>query len=109
MTAPALTAYERQRYAIARSRERRDTELAPLLAEVDRLVDEVGWRQARPVVAAVMAPVRVTGPRGVWRHRVGRRAGARLVDGLGALPAQGCLPLHASQPCRTVERRGGRP
>ena len=104
-----LTAHERQRYAIGKARERRAVERAPIRAEVDRLVADVGWRQARPVVAAVMAPVRVTGPRGVWRHRVGKRAGARLVDGLGVLPAQGCLPLHASHPCRTVERRGGRP
>ena len=77
MTTRTLTAHERRRYAIARSRQRRATELAPLVAEVDRLVSEVGWRQARPAVAAVMAPIRISGPRGAWRRRVGKRTGAR--------------------------------
>ena len=96
----ARTLLARRSYAIARSRERRADELAPLVAEVDRPVAEVGWRRARPVVEAAMAPVRVTGPRGAWRHRVGKRCGGRIVAGLAALPAQGRLPL--SQPSRNV-------
>ena len=84
----ARTLLERRSYAIARGRERRADELAPTLAEVDRLVAEVGWRRARPVVEAAMAPVRVSGPRGRWRHRVGKRSGGRIVAGLAALPVQ---------------------
>ena len=57
-----LTAHERRRYAIVKARERRAVVLAPVLAEINRLVAEVGWPQARPVAAAVMAPVRVAGP-----------------------------------------------
>ncbi len=97
MTVGTLTAHDRRRYAIARGRERRAAELAPVLAEV-------GWRQARPVVAAVMTPIRVTGPRGVWCRRVGKRAGARLVAALSALPAPERLPLSLSQPSCSVLR-----
>ncbi len=96
-----LTAHERQRYAIGKARERRAAELAPLVAEVERLVSEVGWRRARPVVEAAMAPVRVTGPRG---HRVGKRTGARLVAALAALPVQQRFPFVASQPSGNVLR-----
>lgn len=103
MTAAAPTALERRAHAIAKSRERRDRELAPLRAEVDRLVEEVGWRQARPVVEAVMAPLRVTGPRGAWRHRMGERAGIRLLAGLRALPAQGRLTLRPRRRVSDVE------
>lgn len=102
-----LTAHERQQYAIARGRERRAVELAPLVAEVDRLVVEVGWHQARPLVEDVMAPVRVTGPRGRWRQRIGKRTGTRLVAALAALPAQQRLPLvPVSRPTRNVNQRG---
>ena len=104
----AYTALERRSYAIARSAEHRDHELAPLRAEVARAIAEVGWSRARPVVEAVLGPmVRVTGPRGAWRHRVGKRAGARIVAGLGALPVQGRLDI-AAHPRPTVARgRGG--
>ncbi|MDA8310236.1 MAG: hypothetical protein M0Z46_06420 [Actinomycetota bacterium] len=102
----ALTAHERRRYAIRKAGERRAEELAPVLAEVDRLVAEVGWATARPVVEAVMAPVRVTGPRGVWRHRVGKQTGGRLLAALGTLPVQCTLPL--TRPRLTI-RTGGRP
>lgn len=105
MTATTLTAHERRQRAIARSRERREHELAPLRSEVDRAVAEVGWRQARPIVEAVMAPVRVTGPRGVWRSRVGKRTGARILAGLRALPVQGHLNLgSAVNPGCSVDR-----
>lgn len=103
MTAP--TPYERRARAIARSRQRRADELAPLLAEVDRAVAEVGWLRARPVVVGVMAPVPVTGPRGAWRRRLGKRTGARLLAELTALPVQVRLPLgfeHPSHPRPTL-------
>ncbi len=103
MTAPAVGAHERRRRAIARSRERRAVELAPLRSEVARLVAEVGWSRARPVVREVLGPlVKVTGPRGAWRHRVGKRAGARIVAALFALPVQERLPLYVLQPSRRV-------
>ena len=97
----ARTLLERRSYAIARSRERRADELAPLVAEVDRAVAEVGWRRARPVVEAAMTPVRVTGSRGRWRHRVGKRSGGRILAALSALPAQGRLDF-ARHPGRNV-------
>ena len=109
MTAPVLTAHERRRRAIARSQERRAVELAPLLERIDELVHEVGWSQARPVVEGVMAPIRVTGPRGVWRSRMGRRTGARLVAGLSALPAQEHLELgRALHLRRNLGAEGGK-
>ena len=107
MTATTLTAHERRQRAIAGSRERREHELAPLRAEIDRLVSAVGWERARPVVEEIMASVRVSGPRGVWRSRVGKRTGARLLAELGALPVQGRLPL--SQPARSVTREETHP
>jgi hypothetical protein len=97
--ANASAVLRRQR-AIARSRERRAADLAPLRAEVDRLVSEVGWERARPIVEAVMAPVRVSGPRGVWRSRVGKRTGRRILAELAALPVQERFALSLSQPSR---------
>ena len=96
MTATTLTAAQRQRYAIVKATERRAAELAPLLAEVDRLVAEIGWSRARPVVREVLGPlVKVTGPRGAWRHRVGKRVCARIVAALSDLPAQERFTLDA--------------
>jgi hypothetical protein len=113
VTATATTALERRAHAIARSRERRAAELAPLRAEVARRVSEVGWERARPVVEAAMAPVRVSGPRVVWRQRVGRRTRTRVLAALGALPVQGrlCLPVteHPAWCRHSVDdKRGGR-
>lgn len=106
MTTAAPTALERRAHAIAEARECRAAELAPLRAQVDALVSEVGWTRARPVVEAVMAPLRVTGLRGAWRHRVGKRNGARLLAALRALPVQGRLTLP---PRRSVfDAEGGR-
>jgi hypothetical protein len=106
MTAPVVTAAQRQRHAIVKARARREHELAPLRAEVGRLVAEVGWERARPIVEAVMAPVRVSGPRGVWRSRVGKRTGRRILAELAALPVQEHLDF-AAQPARSLasERR----
>ena len=102
MTA-TLTAHERRSYAIARSRERRAAELAPLLAGIDRLVSEVGWSRARPVVREVLGPhVLVSRPAGRWRAKVGKRAGARIVAAVTALPVQERLVLDVSQPSRRV-------
>ena len=109
MSTRTLTAHERRRFAIAEARERRERELAPLRAEVDRLVAEVGWRQARPIVVEIMAPLRVTGPRGAWRSRVGKRAAARILAELGALPVQERLALPVSLPSRNVHPRGDSP
>lgn len=102
-----FTAHERQRFAIVKAHERRTAELSPMLAEIDRLVVEVGWPQARPVAAGVLGPhVRVSGPRGRWRGRVGKRTGARLVAELGRLPAQGRLALDPpSHPRPTLDPR----
>jgi hypothetical protein len=102
MSTRTLTAHERRRYAIVKTRERRDRELAPLRAEVARAVAEVGWTRARPVVEATMAPVRVSGPRGVWRSRVGKRIGARILSALAALPVQERFTLSLVQPGRRV-------
>lgn len=76
----------------------------PLLAEVERLVVEVGWHQARPVVEAVRGPlVKVTTARSAWRRRVGKRSGGRLLADLAALSAQQRLPLApVSRPVSTV-------
>jgi len=95
MTAPVLTAHGRRSYAIARSRELREHELAPLRSEVDHLVSDVGWDRARPVVETVMAPVRVSGPRGASRSQAGKRAGARLLADLTPLPVQERLDFAA--------------
>ena len=46
MSAPTLIAHERRRRAIARSEERRVSEKASVLAEIERLVVEVGWPSA---------------------------------------------------------------
>jgi hypothetical protein len=93
----------RHQRAIARSRARREHELAPLRAEVERLVSAVGWSRARPIVEAVMAPVRVSGPRGVWRSRVGKRTGRRILAELAALPIQERFAF-AAQPARSLAR-----
>ena len=110
MTAPVLTAHERRSYAIARSRERRTAELAPLLAEIDRLVSEVGWSRARPIVREVLGShVLVSRPAGRWRAKVGKRAGARIVAALTALPVQERLVLDVSQHSRNVNPKGDQP
>jgi len=100
MNTRTLTAAERRTYAIARTKERRASELAPLLAEVDRAVAEIGWPRARLVVVEVMAPVRVSGPRGAWRRRMGKRTGGRILAALSALPAQQRLAIEP--PARTL-------
>ena len=90
----------RQRAAIARGRERRRVELLPLRTEVAEAIEAVGWRRARPVVESVLGTVPVTGPHGAWWGKVGKRAGAAILAGLAALPAQprqGALPLEQAQ------------
>lgn len=70
-----------QREAISKAIEERRNDLLPLRREVDRLIDEVGWRRARPIVAEVLGfdPIR---QRGAWWARVGKRAGTKLVKRL---------------------------
>ena len=103
-----LTAHERQRYAIGKARERRTGELAPIRAEVARLVADVGWSRARPVLREVLGPhVLLSRPAGRWRAKVGKRAGARIVAALSALPVQQTFPL--SQPSRNVHLKGDHP
>jgi hypothetical protein len=84
---------ERQAFAIARAKERSAAEHAALVAEVDAAVATVGWRLARPVVAAVLPGVVLCGPRGRWRRSLRKRSGRRLLAGLAALPIQGRLAL----------------
>ncbi|MHB1554587.1 MAG: hypothetical protein ACYCSX_10780 [Acidimicrobiales bacterium] len=98
----ATTALERRARVIAHARETRAAELAPLRSEVDRLVSAVGWQRARPIVEEIMAPLRVTGPRGVWRSRVGKRTGRRILAELAALPVQERFALSLLQPGRRV-------
>ena len=88
-----MTAAERQRYAIRRSRERQAVERAALVAEMDRAVAEVGWTAARPVVMEHLAGYTVSGPHGRWRSTLRKRAGLALLDDLRRLPAQGTLAL----------------
>lgn len=101
---PMISAHDRRHHAIAKARERRAAELAPVLAEIDRAVRSVGWAAARPVVVNAMSPVRVTAPRGVWRQRIGKRAGRRILAGLAGLPVQQRFPLAASQSGYSVLR-----
>lgn len=94
----------RQRYAIARAREARREALAPIRSEVADAIALVGWRRAKPVVVAVMAPVSVSGRHGAWWERVGVRSGARILAGLDAIPRQGRLSLGpASHPPRSLD------
>ena len=103
-----LTAHECQSYAIGKARERRAVELAPIRTEVDRLVAEVGWRRARPVLRGILGPhVLVSRPAGKWRARVGKRAGARIAAALSALPVQKRFPL--SPPSRSAHEKGDHP
>ena len=53
-------------------------------------------RELRDAAAEAMSPVRVSGPCGAWRRRMGKRAGARILAGLSALPVQGRLPPSLS-------------
>ncbi len=102
------TASERRAYAIARARAERRATRAHIVAEVDRAVAAVGWRQARPVVAVMLPGAPISGPRGRWRGRLRKRNAAKLLDGLAALPAQSRLALgHTSQPGHGARNREG--
>jgi hypothetical protein len=112
MTARILTAAGKRNYAIAKTKERRDAELAPLRAEVAAAIAEVGWTRARPVVETVLGPgVRVSGPssRAAWWHKVGKRSGARILAELAALPVQQRFALSLLQPGRSVHETGETP
>jgi hypothetical protein len=85
-----------QRRAIARSREARRIKLAPLHAEIEAAIADVGWRRARPVIQSVLEPLHVAGRRGRWWERVGVRAGSRILAELREMPCQGRLPFGPS-------------
>jgi hypothetical protein len=81
------TAERRQAYAIARSRERTRAELAPARAKIDRLIKQLGWRRARPLVVAALGwPVQ---RKGLWA--LGRIETRRVLDALTRGPAQPSL------------------
>jgi len=84
-----------QRRAIAQARERREAERAALVAEIDRVVRVIGWSRARPVIADMLAPCPVVGPRS--------RAGAA---GTGSV-ALGASWQHW-KPCQPREHWGPR-
>ena len=113
MIARTLTEHQRRQRIIARARDTRAADLSPLRAEVMALVAAVGWDRARPIVVEVMSPVKVSGPSGVWRSRIGKRTGARLVTALSVLPVQERLPLPISErrplAGRTLGTEGKRP
>lgn len=99
---------ERQAYAIARAREERRVELAPLRQEVANAIAVLGWRRAGPVVRAVMAPVPVSGLHGGWWSVVGKRNGARLLEALAGVsepPRQRRFAFEplVTHPIRTLE------
>jgi hypothetical protein len=72
------TSEERQSYAIARARQRRRVELGPVREEIAGLIDDMGWRRARPIIhAALGRPVQRPG---LWR--LGKRETARVLDAL---------------------------
>ena len=94
----------RRRYAVARAGEVRREALAPIRSEVAAAIAEVGWRKAKPVVVAVMAPVGVTGRHGTWWHYVTKRRATRLLAGLHAIPRQGRLfGERTLQPPRSLD------
>jgi hypothetical protein len=85
----------RQRTAVLDAMARRKDELAPLLEEIDRKIDEVGWRRAAWRIAEILYP-RQFDPlpltyRGPWRYRVGKRNGKRILAALSELPVEGRL------------------
>ena len=102
------TATERRAYAIARARAESRATRAQIVAEVDRAVAAVGWRQARPVVAVMLPGAPLSGPRGRWRGLLRKRSAAKLLGALAALPAQRRLALgRTSQPGHGVRDREG--
>ncbi len=57
----------------------RREELAPLRLKVAEAIEQVGWRQARPVVEEVLG-VHASGPHGGWWSKVGKRAAPKLLQ-----------------------------
>lgn len=48
----------------------------------------VGWSKARPVIEGALGTVPVKGSHGAWWGQVGKRAGARILAGLAAIPVE---------------------
>ncbi|MGH9293783.1 MAG: hypothetical protein ACRD0B_00490 [Acidimicrobiales bacterium] len=86
MSGREWSAEERRTYAVARSMERTRAELAPVRQQISDLIDEIGWRSARPVVQrAVGRPIE---RRGIWL--LGKRETHRALEALRS-PALGQL------------------
>ena len=75
-----------QEHAIAAARQAYRLEVLPLREQVSDLVDQVGWRRARPVVEEVLK-VHASGPRGGWWSKVTRRRAVELIAVLSQLAA----------------------
>jgi hypothetical protein len=84
----------RQRKRVIEAMAHRKAELQPLLEEIDRKVDEVGWNpRARLVIEGILYPgafLPLT-RRGPWRYRVGKRNGKKILAALSELPVEGRL------------------
>lgn len=76
----------RQEHAIAQARAERREELFPLRAEINEAIDRIGWRQAKPLVEAVLRKtypdIHLSSQRGGWWGLVGKRNGPKLVAAL---------------------------
>jgi hypothetical protein len=65
----------RQERAIALAQERRRQELAQLRLEIARLINEVGFREAKPVLRKYTGRPIIGGIHGGWWHYIGKRNG----------------------------------
>jgi hypothetical protein len=75
----------RQEKAIALAQERRRQELAPLRLEIARLIDEVGFRKAKPVLTKYTGRPIIGGVHGGWWRYIGKRNGPVIKAELEAL------------------------
>jgi hypothetical protein len=79
---PRRTLKERRNYAIARAMQQRRAELRPAREEIAELIDQIGWRRARPLVRAALGrPVQRAG---LWR--LGKRDTHRVLIALRERP-----------------------
>ena len=70
-----------QEHAIAMVREAYRAEVLPIRQRVSDLIDQMGWRRARPIIEEVLG-THATSPRGGWWAGVDKRTGPRLVAAL---------------------------
>jgi hypothetical protein len=78
------TPEQRRNYAITRAMERRRAELRPSREEIAELIDQIGWRRARPLVRAALG--RPAQRAGLWR--LGKRDTHRVLVALRERPEQ---------------------